>query len=70
VHRDDTRWDGNWEGRRLCFVCIYFVGTFPFLPKKKIYKNLEILLFIMTKEHKEVEQERNSLSYSKKIVIA
>jgi hypothetical protein len=46
------------------------VGTFPFLPKKKIYKNLEILLFIMTKEYKEVEQERNSLSYSKKIVIA
>jgi hypothetical protein len=24
----------------------------------------------MTKEYKEVEQERNSLSYSKKIVIA
>jgi hypothetical protein len=64
--------DGMGIGKGVDYALFAYIlwGLFHFYQKKKIYKNLEILLFIMTKEYKEVEQERNSLSYSKKIVIA
>jgi EamA domain-containing membrane protein RarD len=54
--------DGMGIGKGVDYALFAYIlwGLFHFY-QKKIYKNLEILLFIMTKEHKEVEQLREKL---------